>query len=46
VKLYGTCTDGQRVTAAARHRHREGNHFAEVRAFLMKYHRDGGQLAG
>ena len=23
----------------------QGNHFAEVRAFLMKYHRDGGQLA-
>jgi DNA (cytosine-5)-methyltransferase 1 len=46
VKLRGTCADGQPVTEPLATVSAQGNHFAEVRAFLMKYHRDGGQLAG
>ncbi len=46
VKLRGTCRHGQAVTAPLGTVSAQGNHFAEVRAFLMKYHRDGGQLAG
>jgi len=45
VKLYGTST-GQPVTKPLGTITGQGNHYAEVRAFLMKYHRDGGQLAG
>lgn len=45
VKLYGTST-GQPVTQPLGTVAAQGNHYAEVRAFLMKYHRDGGQLAG
>jgi DNA (cytosine-5)-methyltransferase 1 len=44
VKLRGTCT-GQPVTEPLQTVSAQGNHFAEVRAFLMKYHRDGGQWA-
>lgn len=44
VKLYGTST-GQSVTKPLGTITGQGNHYAEVRAFLMKYHRDGGQLA-
>lgn len=44
IKFKGTGTglaiDGPLHTVQA-----SGNHYAEVRAFLMKYHRDGGQLA-
>ncbi len=46
VKLRGTCRHGQAVTKPLGTISAQGNHFAEVRAFLMKYHRDGGQLAG
>jgi DNA (cytosine-5)-methyltransferase 1 len=46
VKLRGTCAHGQPVTRPLDTVSAQGNHFAEVRAFLMKYHRDGGQLAG
>ncbi len=46
VKLRGTCQHGQAVTGPLGTVSAQGNHFAEVRAFLMKYHRDGGQLAG
>jgi DNA (cytosine-5)-methyltransferase 1 len=45
VKLRGTCNHGQRVTEPLATISAQGNHFAEVRAFLMKYHRDGGQHA-
>lgn len=45
VKLRGTCRDGQPVTKPLGTVSAQGNHFAEVRAFLTKYHRDGGQLA-
>jgi DNA (cytosine-5)-methyltransferase 1 len=43
VKLRGTCRDGQPVSVPLATVSAQGNHFAEVRAFLMKYHRDGGQ---
>ena len=43
VKLKGSCRDGQPVTVPLATVAAQGNHFAEVRAFLMKYHRDGGQ---
>jgi DNA (cytosine-5)-methyltransferase 1 len=43
VKLKGTCKDGQRLTQPLATVQAGGNHYAEVRAFLMKYHRDGGQ---
>lgn len=46
IKLRGTCRDGQRVTSPMPTVSAQGNHLFEVRAFLMKYHRDGGQLAG
>lgn len=46
VKLRGTCRDGQAIDKPLGTVSAQGNHFAEVRAFLMKYHRDGGQLAG
>jgi hypothetical protein len=46
VKLRGTCNHGQPSTQPIGTISAQGNHFAEVRAFLMKYHRDGGQLAG
>lgn len=45
VKLRGTCRDGQAIDKPLGTVSAQGNHFAEVRAFLMKYHRDGGQLA-
>lgn len=45
VKLYGSCNHGQPVTKPLGTVSAQGNHFAEVRAFLTKYHRDGGQLA-
>lgn len=43
VKLRGTSRDGQRVTEPLGTVSAQGNHFAEVRAFLIKFHRDGGQ---
>jgi DNA (cytosine-5)-methyltransferase 1 len=42
VKMRGTNT-GQRVTEPLQTVSAQGNHFAEVRAFLMKYHGSGGQ---
>jgi DNA (cytosine-5)-methyltransferase 1 len=45
LKLRGTCNHGQRVDQPLGTISAQGNHFAEVRAFLMKYHRDGGQHA-
>jgi DNA (cytosine-5)-methyltransferase 1 len=45
VKLRGTCRHGQAIDKPLGTISAQGNHFAEVRAFLMKYHRDGGQLA-
>ncbi len=45
VKLYGSCADGQSVKEPMPTVTSGGNHLFEVRAFLMKYHRDGGQLA-
>lgn len=45
VKLYGTAKAGARVTDPLPTVTSTGNHLFEVRAFLMKYHRDGGQLA-
>lgn len=43
VKLRGTCNHGQPVTEPLGTVSAQGNHFAQVNAFLMKYHRDGGQ---
>jgi DNA (cytosine-5)-methyltransferase 1 len=45
VKLRGTSRHGQAIDKPLGTVSAQGNHFAEVRAFLMKYHRDGGQLA-
>lgn len=45
VKFKGTSRDGQPVTEPLHTIQASGNHYGEVRAFLMKYHRDGGQLA-
>ncbi len=45
VKLYGSCNDGSSVKKPMPTVTSSGNHLFEVRAFLMKYHRDGGQLA-
>lgn len=44
IKLKGTCKDGQAVSAPMPTVQAEGTHIGEVRAFLVKYHRDGGQL--
>lgn len=47
LKLKGTCLDGQPVTAPMPTVQAQGNHIAEVRAFLIKYYgneRDGEQL--
>jgi len=38
VKLRGTCADGQPVTAPLHTVSAQGQHFGEVRAFLMQYH--------
>lgn len=38
VKLKGTCRDGQPVTEPLATVQAQGNHYAEVRAFLLKYH--------
>ncbi len=38
VKLRGTCKDGQRVDAPLHTISSQGQHFGEVRAFLMQYH--------
>lgn len=38
VKLYGTCKDGQPVTAPAPTIRAQGTHIGEVRAFLLKYY--------
>jgi DNA (cytosine-5)-methyltransferase 1 len=46
VKLYGSSKHGQSVKQPMPTVTSQGNHLGEVRAFLMKYHRDGGQLAG
>ncbi len=49
VKFKGTSKHGQDITEPLHTIQtgggRGGGHYAEVRAFLMKYHRDGGQLA-
>jgi DNA (cytosine-5)-methyltransferase 1 len=38
VKLRGTCADGQPVTVPLHTVSAQGQHFGEVRAFLMQYH--------
>lgn len=43
VKLRGTARVGRPVTEPVATITAGGNHLGEVRAFLMKYHRDGGQ---
>ncbi len=43
VKLKGTCKDGQAIDEPLHTVQAGGNHYAETRAFLMKYHASGGQ---
>jgi DNA (cytosine-5)-methyltransferase 1 len=45
MKLKGTCRDGQAVDRPIDTVQASGNHYAEVRAFLIKYHSSGGQHA-
>jgi DNA (cytosine-5)-methyltransferase 1 len=42
-KFKGTCRDGQSLSAPLHTVQAGGYHYAEVRAFLMKYHGTGGQ---
>lgn len=44
VKLYGTCKDGAPVTAPMPTVTASGSHIGEVRAFLVKYYGQGGQM--
>jgi len=44
-KFRGTSRDGQGVVEPLHTISAQGFHFGEVRAFLTKYHRDGGQLS-
>lgn len=44
VKLKGTCQDGQAIDEPLHTIQAGGNHYAEVRAFLIKYHATGGQM--
>lgn len=46
IKLKGTCRHGQNIRKPIHTIQAGGNHFGEVRAFLMKYHTTGGQLNG
>lgn len=43
MKLKGTCRDGQPVVEPIHTIQAGGYHYAEVRAFLIKYHASGGQ---
>jgi DNA (cytosine-5)-methyltransferase 1 len=44
-KFKGTCPDGQAIDEPLHTVQAGGFHYGEVRAFLMKYHTEGGQLA-
>ncbi|MEN6440917.1 MAG: DNA cytosine methyltransferase [Syntrophobacter sp.] len=44
IKFKGTCKDGQDVREPLHTVQSGGNHYGEVRAFLMKYYGEGGQL--
>lgn len=43
VKLKGTCRDGQSLREPLHTVQAGGNHYGEVRAFLLKYYSEGGQ---